>query len=108
MTVPHGETVTVTRPGAETRYGDPTPGTMHTVHGCVFAPRESAELHEQRNTVIVGVTMSAPAGSDIRATDEIVRAGGTRYQVEGEPGGGMSPFTGRAARVRVALRRVSG
>jgi len=108
VTFPHGETATVQRPGGETRYGDKLPGTEHTLTGCVFAPRESTELHEFRNTVIVGLTMYAPAGADIRATDTVVRSDGTRWRVEGQPGVFTSPFTGWTPGVVVALERVTG
>jgi len=107
----HGESVTVLRPGTLDRYGDPVPGnpsTTHTIEGCAFAPRSSTELHAQVNTVIVGLTMYAPSGADIKATDTIQRSDGTRWNVEGQPGVWSSPFTGWQPGIVAALERVTG
>lgn len=108
MDFPYGETVTVIRTTRSARYGDTTDGTSFTLSGCGFAPRGSSELEEQRVTVITGYTMYAPADADIRPTDVVVRESGTRWQVKGEPGYWVSPFTGWAAGIEVALERVTG
>lgn len=107
---PHGETITIERPGAADRYGDPTqPGTEHTIEGCAFYPRYSDELHDVgRNTVITGLVILAPPGADIKASDTVRRADGTRWPVDGVAGDWINPFTGWRAGTQIALRQVTG
>jgi hypothetical protein len=114
--LPQGDTVTILRPGASTRdaYGNDVPGppTEILVPGCAVAPRDGTgsganELTDARDTVISGLTLYAPYGTDIRATDRI-RVGGDVYEVEGNAGSFRSPFTGSTGPVMVALERVTG
>ncbi|GAA2108182.1 hypothetical protein [Streptomyces synnematoformans] len=114
--LPHGETVTVVRPGPPTQdeYGNDLPGvpTETEVAGCGIAPRDGNgaggnEITDARDTVIIGLTLYAPAGTDLRATDQ-VRVGGILYDIDGEPGWFTSPFTGSFGPVVAALERVSG
>jgi hypothetical protein len=95
------ETVTVLRPGGRDDFGDPLPGTEHAIAGCLFAPRGSSESSDFANTVITGAQLFAPAGADIRATDQ-VRIRGVVYDVEGDVG------DWGAAGVQVALQRGTG
>jgi hypothetical protein len=83
------------------------------IAGCGVAPRTSDELHaDGRAGVIVGLTLYAPAGSDLRTRDRIeIPAGAPNpgtYEIEGEPGEWRSPLTGWAPGVEAALRRVEG
>lgn len=114
--LPHGDTVTIVRPGAPTRddYGNDVPGapTEIPVAGCGVAPRDGTgaganELTDARDTVISGLVLYAPYGTDIRATDK-VRVGGQLYEVEGLPGSFRSPFTASTGPVVVALELVTG
>ncbi|GHD70138.1 hypothetical protein GCM10010317_076800 [Streptomyces mirabilis] len=114
--LPNGEDVTVLRPGAPTqdRYGNDVPGPAAEipVYGCAVAPRDGTgaganEIIDARDTVIVGLTLYAPYGTDIRATDR-VRVGGELYEVDGQPGSFRSPFTGSTGPVVVALELVTG
>jgi hypothetical protein len=114
--VRHGETITVRRPaspGTSPR-GDPLPATEHTVAGCVIAPQvsigqnASGEIVDRRDTVITGLALFAPPNADIRPTDRIVRADGTVWEVEGEPGDWLSPFTGWHPGIQLGIRRVTG
>ena len=111
-----GDVVTIVRPGAPTRdsYGNDVPGTPteFPVHGCAVAPRDGTgaganEIIDARDTVIVGLTLYAPYGTDIRATDQI-RVNGELYEVDGQPGSFRSPFTGSTGPVVVALELVTG
>ena len=97
---PYGEAVTVVRPGPPTEdvYGNDVPGTPAEipVPGCGVAPRDGTgaatnEITDARDTVIVGLTLYAPYGTDIRATDQ-VRVGDTLYEVDGQPGAFRSPL----------------
>lgn len=114
--LPAGDTVTILRPGAPSRdvYGNDVPGppTEIPVPGCGIAPRDgtgagSNEIVDARDTVITGLTLYAPYGTDIRATDRI-RVGGDLYEVEGLPGSFRSPFTGSTGPVVAALELVTG
>lgn len=114
--LPAGDTVTILRPGPPTEdvYGNDVPGTPTEicVPGCAVSPRDSTgagtnEITDARDTVIVGLTLYAPAGTDIRATDQ-VRVNGELYEVDGQPGRFRSPFTSSAGPVVVALELVTG
>jgi hypothetical protein len=114
--LPHGDTVTIVRPGAPTRdgYGNyvPGPATEIAVPGCGVAPRDGTgagnnELTDARDTVITGLTVYAPYGTDVRATD-MMRVGGELYDVVGLPGSFRSPFTASTGPVVVALELVTG
>lgn len=121
---PFGVTVRVVRtgisPGRDPR-GQPLPGPDESfdVPGCVVTPRESTPAvggpdQQGRDTVIVGITVYAPPGTDVLTTDRIQVTSGPRYagvtfQVTGEPGDwGHSPFTGLAGPVQFAADRVTG
>lgn len=80
--------------------------------GCSVSPRDgntvgSNEITQARNTVITGLTLYAPAGTDLRATDR-VRVRGVLYDVDGQPGWFGSPFTGSAGPVVAVLEVVTG
>lgn len=108
MRLPHGETITVRRPAGTSPRGDPLPTVDHTVGGCAFAPRTSTELLDRRDTVTIGLSLYAPPGADIRPTDRIVRADGTVWEVTGEPGDWLTPWSGWHPGIEVALTRVTG
>ena len=107
----HGETVTVV-PGPVTfdQYGDPVAPTRTggDITGCAVAPRYSTEPTARgQQGVIVGLSIYAPAGSDILSTD-LLTVRGNPYQVEGEPAEWISPFTGWAPGIEVAVKRAVG
>lgn len=115
--LPQGDTVTILRPGAATAqdiYGNDVPGavTEIPIPGCALAPRDGTgsgvnEIVDARDTVISGLTLYAPFGTDIRATDR-VRVGADVYEVEGSTGTFRSPFTGSTGPVVAALELVTG
>jgi hypothetical protein len=113
-----GETVRILRtgasPGRDPR-GQPLPGPDESfdLKGCVVTPRAETpsvggEQQQARDTVIVGWTVYAPPGSDVRTTDgAMVR--GVRCEITGEPGDwGKNPFTGLAGPIQFAADRVTG
>jgi hypothetical protein len=107
----HGETVTIIRPGSPTedQYGNEVPGpsTEVDVRGCAVAPRSSSEDLQARDQVIVGLNVWMPTGADVRATDQM-RVRGVLYEIDGEPGAFVTPFTGTGGPVQVSLTRISG
>lgn len=107
------ETVTVERPGGVDRYGDPLTPTTRQLAGCVFAPRSSNEGATQDGqprpgAVTTGLTMYAPPGAGLDPVDVVVRTDGSRWQVEGDAGQWVNPFTGATPGIEVALTRVEG
>lgn len=115
---PFGETVRILRtgvsPGRDQR-GQPLPGPDESfdLEGCVVTPRAETPSvggaqQQERDTVIVGWTVYAPAGSVVRTTDR-ARIRGVVCQVTGEPGDwGRNVFTGLAGPVQFAADRVTG
>jgi hypothetical protein len=115
--LPHGETITILRPGTPTRdaYGNDVPGapTETVVPGCGLSPtsvgggNQGAEILQARDTVITGLTLYAPTGTDLRATDRVL-VDGALYDVDGPPGSFASPFTGSTGPVVAVLQQVEG
>lgn len=115
---PFGETIVIVRtgpsPGRDSR-GKPIPGTPEEipVTGCVVTPRQESpqvggEQQQSRDTVIVGWTVYAPHGTDVRTTDRVQIRDGL-CEVTGQPGDwGRSPFTGTPGPVQFAADRVTG
>lgn len=115
---PYGETVRILRtgtsPGRDPR-GQPLPGPDESFDlvGCVVTPRAETpqvggEQQQARDTVIVGYTVYAPAGSVVLTTDR-VRIRGETCEITGFPGDwGRSPFTGTRGPVQFAADRVTG
>jgi hypothetical protein len=97
------ETITVVRPPARGKFGDPVAGAAAetTVPGCQFAPGPSTDGPVGTNTVDADATVYAPPNVDIRATDQ-VRARGQLWIVAGAP-----QFWGSFGTV-IPLRRVTG
>lgn len=78
------------------------------ITGVALAPRVEEEVTGPgRAGVVIGLTMYAPPGADIRFEDRVVTSQGL-FEVEGEPGRWNQPHTGWQAGTTVALRRVVG
>jgi hypothetical protein len=87
-----------------------------TVHGAVIAPRSATETDDRAATgTLVGLTLYLPLGTVsveqglgalIDAADGI-EVRGRLYEVDGEPGEWVSPWTGQRG-LEVALRRGQG
>jgi hypothetical protein len=104
----HGITVTIERPGGQTRHGDRLPPVTHEISGCAAYPRSTSEDNAIRDQVEDVWVLLAPYGADITETDVVVLPGGFRYEVDGAPGGFSSPFTGWQPGTQIVLRRVVG
>ncbi|MFF3928280.1 hypothetical protein [Streptomyces hirsutus] len=114
--LPFGKDVVIVRPGPPTEdvYGNDVPGppVEIPVRGCAVTPRDGSgvggnENTDARDTVITGLILYAPYGTDIRPTDR-VRVDGQLYEVIGQPGSFRSPFTGSTGPVAAALELVTG
>lgn len=103
------------RPGGFDKNGDPlAPSASATIYYYATAPRtqgagaSSASVDDRgRQGVIEGLTMYAPAGQDIRHTDQLV-IGGVAYDVDGEMGDWLNPYSRRHPGVEINLRRAEG
>ena len=115
---PFGVTVTRLRTGTSPgrdQYGVPIPGTVAelAIKNCVVTPRQSppqvgGSEQQARDTVIVGLTVYAPRGTDILTTDR-VRIHGRLYEITGQPSDwGVSPFTGTPGVLQFAADLVTG
>lgn len=91
--------------GAPGRHGAAAPAGRVAISFCHVIPRTSSEDSDDANTVIVGLTLVAPGGTDLKASDRIEYKGLT-YEIEGEPGDYMK--RGRSKAVIAGLRRVTG
>jgi hypothetical protein len=103
------ETVVRVRGAGVDEYGDPIEGgssTSLTVRA--VAPRYTSDPADpSRSPVIDGFTLYFPPGVDIAATDKLTVRGGT-YEVDGEPGEWVSPFTNVSHGIEVNVRRGRG
>lgn len=109
MSEPIGPHVVVReRPLGVDAHGDPVEGQgdLETIEGCYVLPRSSDEAQGRAGTIIVGLTLYAPADSDVLATD-LIRWEGTTYRVEGRPGRYDWP-DGAGAVLQAALEEVVG
>lgn len=104
-------TVTIIRPGSIDRFGDPTAATEIPVAGCKVWPAGSTEVEGQQDTVTYDVSVLMPAGTDVKATDQI-RIGdpatGDLFDIVGRPQVFTNVFTGTTPGVLVNLRQVTG
>lgn len=102
-------TVVRVRGATTDRYGDPSGSDVRVaLTGCAVAPRSSSDIEGQgRQGVIVGVTLYAPHGTDLRHTDK-VEIDGDLYVADGEPGSWKSPLSSWEAGVEIALKRAAG
>lgn len=114
--LPHGKTVTIVRPGPPTfdDYGNDVPGPARQIDvpGCATAPQDGNgaggnEILQARDTVLAGLTLYAPSGTDLRPTDRVL-VDGVLYEVDGLPGGFASPFTGSSGPLVASLQYITG
>ena len=100
-------TVVRNRRGPKGKHNEPGPILDSIpIEACQVYPRYSTEESGRSGTVIVGMTVVAPPGSDILERDEIVWCGNS-YDVEGQPGP-WTYFDGDPAGLEVALVRGIG
>jgi hypothetical protein len=96
-----------TRSGTDADGNDTYTTTETPLPGAFVYPRTSSELVQGQDTVIVGLTLSAPPGTVIHSTDR-VRVGTDVYEIDGAAADWTSPFTGWDAGVQAALTKVTG
>lgn len=109
------ETIEIERPGASVRDSTgsevPGPPVRIPVEFCaVMSPYgvtvgSSSETHDASTTVETRRVLFAPLGTDVRASDRIIRASGEKYEVIGRPN--VLPATS-LAHVEAALKEVTG
>lgn len=114
LTFRYGEMVTRLRGPGKDQYGDPLPGdpASTAIGNCALWPRDANaaggnENTDFRDTVITGLMLLTPPGTDVQPTDRFTARGDT-WEVDGEPAEWRSPLTGTDVGVLVALKRVEG
>lgn len=95
----------VHRPATEGRFGERTYDDDRAVPGCIVWPRGSQETTDRANTVVVGLSVFAPPGTDVQATDEVT-VRGARWAVVGEPGDYR--MGARQKGILIALEKATG
>lgn len=100
-----GETVTVTRPAAKDRNGDPVGAdTTFTIDGCAINYQSTSDDTERRETTLSWIELFCPPGTDIKSTDKVQLPNGRTYDVDGAPAPWKNPFTGWEPGVVVRLK----
>lgn len=108
-----GESITRLRAGETTnRVGAIVPDWSDpaelAIPGCAVAPRDAEEDHGGgRQAVIIGFNVYAPAGTVVLPTDRL-HIRGDDFEVDGEPGVWVNPWTGIEAGVEIRTKRVEG
>lgn len=87
------------------------------VPGCMSYPNTVTETVSRKtgtesatpgqDTVVFGLTVLMPAGTDVRASDQ-VEVAGVLYDVNGEPSKWKSPSTGHRSCTEVQLKAGNG
>lgn len=114
------ETVTIIRgvdDGGPVMGNGPAATDRFEVDDCLTYPNTVTETVSRKtgtevstpsqDTVVFGLTVLMPAGTDIRPTDQ-VEVNGVPYDVNGLPSVWKSPSTGRRGRVEVQLKGGTG
>ena len=112
MSLTFGERVQLIHrvPGTADSYGNATmvDQTPVTVDGVGWDPGTSTEAVQGQEQVVQTPRFLLPPGTAVDPLDALVRPNGNRYEVTGEPGDYVSPFTGWTPGVVVNVRRVTG
>lgn len=118
--LPYGETITLVRRSIRTDRGVPVRDDygmpLHEdieieVPGCVITTAGAAgqPFSQERTASQVTTRMQLQMPSDVELDpDDRVRARGLEFEVDGELGPTMSPFSGRCGPTDVFLKRVTG
>lgn len=97
-------------PGGFDADGDPISGTTTATElpGAFIAPRDASEILDRaRQGVIVGLTLYAPADTDLLYTDQVT-VDGSLYNIDGDVAPWVHPMTGWAPGLVAALTRANG
>lgn len=112
-------TIVRTARGPLPRMGDAGADTVTrvSVPGCMSYPNTVTETVSRKtgtesstpaqDTVVFGLTVLMPAGTDVRASDQ-VEVAGVLYDVNGEPSKWKSPSTGHRSCTEVQLKGAEG
>lgn len=101
------DTVTVLRGQSRDRLGDVTGSDTSTdVAGCMVQPTAATESTDNGEMLVTNVTLFAPAGTDVLATDR-VRWLDSVYEVDGQPSRPRDQ-SANESHVQVQLKLVQG
>lgn len=115
MSFDFGITLTVKSPGVggTDAFGNPIPGSTHTIDDCALAPAGSTEIVNGQATVIDQDTIYGPYDAVVTSQDLIVIPDGQPipagdYQVDGRPARYLNPFDNDQAGTVIRLARATG
>lgn len=106
----YGQTVTIVRriPAGRDEYGnDKFTDQTEDIPLVVVAPANSSEIISFTEQTDDTVMLYFPTGTDISYLDAVL-IDGDKYEVQGNPQGFLSPFSGHSSPVQVRVHRVSG
>lgn len=103
---PYGKTVTFT-PMTTDPMGDRTAGDPVDVEGCAVYGTPGVETVGGQDTLVIELTVLAPAGTAVDPTDRVT-IDGDGYEVSSQAIDWQSPFTGFEPGVQFTVRRVVG
>lgn len=107
ITILGSDTVTVLRGRSRDNWGNLTGADAETtVSGCSVQPLGGTEMTDRGEMVVTNLTLFAPPGTDITATDR-VRWLGSVYAVNGPPEA-WHDRAGRQSHVQVQLKLTEG
>jgi len=111
MPIRFGETLTVlarTRAGQDADGNDVWSTVSTDIRHCAVWRGQATELVQGQDMNVDGRLALLPVGTAIAVTDQVQRADGTLWEVDGQPALWNSPLTGWKGGVQIALRRVTG
>lgn len=103
---PYGKTVTIT-PQTTDPMGNRTAGDPVDVSGCVTYGTPGIETVGGQDTLVIELTVLAPAGTVVSQTDRVT-IDGDDYEVASQGIEWESPFTGLQPGVQFTARKVAG
>lgn len=108
--LPNGTTVSIHRRvlNGVDEFGDDKYTDVATdVYPCSVQPGSSVEVIQGTEQLTSDIVVYVPAGTDVDAIDFLM-IGGVKYEIQGSPNAGISPFTGFVPPVQIRANVVTG
>ena len=97
---PGGTVLTVKRLGERKRHGVRDTGSQHTIGPCDVKWLANTEYNTEGEQISVTAQITAPVGSNVKATDSILFPDDREFRIDGDIETPTNPFTGWATGVR--------
>jgi hypothetical protein len=108
--LPYGQTVTLLRrvPAGQDDFGDDKYSDVSDdIFPCSVQPGSSSEVVYGTEQLTSDIVVYVLAGTDVSYLDAIVHDG-VKYEIQGQPFGGISPWTGSRAPIMIRANKVTG